>query len=210
MAKNLSAPEAVAVARLAVTGKSPELVELVESQLHEDPDASSALEVAKEHPRDVESLSRLAGYVRKYGRGKNFRTGVRSALGSRARVAAIGIAELVAAVEPGQRPEKLVDLVESRVADDTETRARLQAVEENPDSLEAVSEFADRLRPRFDKLRSLPYVPITDPLTGLAQSGSRVRCLNFSESSEGKRRASLWIPRVSGWWATCCAMAVKR
>lgn len=160
MAKNLSAPEAVAIAGLAASGGPHELVSLVESQLFEDPAATEALEAAKGNPRDGDKVSHLAGYIRKYGRGKNFRTQVRSILGSRNSVAAIGVAGLVTTLPPEQRPRRLVRLVNSRIGDDPEARERLEAAAENPDNTDAVSELASRLRPHFQRLRSLPDIPI--------------------------------------------------
>ncbi|WP_328426394.1 hypothetical protein [Streptomyces sp. NBC_00443] len=169
MAKNLSAAEAFALAKLAASGPPGELstvTELVASQLSDDPQASRALEVAKENPQDVQAISRLAAYLRAYGRSKGFRSTVRSTLGSRKKVAAIGVAQLIADFEADQRPQRLTRVVSSRLARNPEARETLNTAQAQPDDLESTLSLAEQVRSHVPEVRSLQGVPIIDPFNG--------------------------------------------
>ncbi|MGW0368561.1 hypothetical protein ACWDZW_06475 [Streptomyces coeruleorubidus] len=169
MAKNLSAAEAFALAKLAASRASGELsvvAELVRSQLSDDPQASRALEVAEENPQDVQAISRLAAYLRTYGRSKDFRSKVRSTLGSRKKVAAIGVAQLVAAFEAEQRPPRLTRTISSRLTHDPDARETLNTAQAQPDDLESILSLAEQVRSHVPEVRSLQGVPISDPFNG--------------------------------------------
>jgi hypothetical protein len=164
MAKDLSAPEAFALAKLAASdgrADAPAVVSLVESQLAGHPRAQEALESARSNPDDPSAIASLAGHVRKYGRGKSFRAQVRTDLGSRKNVAAIGIAQLTAMTETegDQNPPKVARLVENRIADDPEAQEALDLARQAPDDLGRASTLAEHIRANIRNVRSAPGFP---------------------------------------------------
>jgi hypothetical protein len=149
VAKSLSEPEAFALARIAAADGSgrPEIEDLVKSRLAGDPQASSAFETAQENPNNAAALYDVAAHLRRRAKDKEFRATVRSKIGHRKDVAAIGVAQRVALILSGQDTQKdLAHLVQSRLRRDPEAARDLESLQENPDDDAAVSSLAEHLR----------------------------------------------------------------
>lgn len=118
MAKSLSQPEAFAVAEI-VMGRSlsvPQVADLVRSHLAGDSTAQKALVIAEQNPDSAAAIYDLSNHVRKIGRDKKFRATLRSRVGYRKDVAAIGVAQRTAHVLADKDDlTDLTRLVKSRI-----------------------------------------------------------------------------------------------
>ncbi|MEU3772034.1 hypothetical protein AB0F11_02245 [Streptomyces sp. NPDC032472] len=159
MAKSLTKPEAFAVAEIVV-GRSlsaPQVAELVRSHLVENSTAQEALTIAEQNPDSVGAIYDLADHVRKIGKNKKFRAVLRSRVGYRKYVAAIGVAQRTARVLADQDDlTDLTRLVKSRIDGQDGTLANLKETPSDPSLIQSLAqdlqepmrerEFRERVR----------------------------------------------------------------